>query len=349
MLPTFKESPSVWQLTSAQVQAIIWARRRVVLAVTITGLVSGILYAFLSPVDYRADVSIMPELQTRSALTLKRFGALAELAGIDLDATANITDAVRPDLYPNVLASRPFILYILNQPVETTTHQQYPTLVAFLTDPGRFWLNRLFGINALTIPQQLSNRQLLTLSIDQEDLLKSMQERILSDLDKQSGLILIRVELPDANVAAQVAQLSADYLKQYIIDYRTGKLQENLTFLINQLQETKNRHDTARRQLARYLDEHRYTVLQTALLEAHELEANVNVARTVLDDLTRQFEQTRLRIQEQTPIFKVLEPPHVPARRSSPRRKWIVLIFTVVSFFAGACWVWASTKTGNVL
>lgn len=349
MFPTFKQITSVWQLTSAQAQTIIWARRRMVLAVTLLGAGSGILYAFLSPIEYRADVSIMPELQTRSALTLKRFGALAELAGIDLDATTNITEAVRPDLYPNVLASSPFILHILNQPVETTTHQKYPTLVAFLTDPARFWLNRLFGFKALTIPKQLSNSQLLTLSIDQEDLLKSIQDHILSDLDKQSGLILIRVELPDANVAAQVAQLSIDYLKQYIIDYRTGKLRENLAFLTKQLQEARNRHDTARRQLARYLDEHRYTALQTASLEAHELEANVNVARTVLDDLTRQFEQTRLRIQEQTPVFKVLEPPHVPARRSAPRRKWIMLIFTGVGFFAGAGWVLVSTKTVDVL
>ena len=227
-------------------------------------------------------------------------------------------------------------MYLLNQPVETITHQKYSTLVAFLTAPQRNWLNRLLYSNPLTIPQPQANSTPLALNRDQEDLLKDLYEHIRSDLDKQSGLILIRAEMPDARVAAQVAQLSINYLKKYVTDYRTDKLRQTLDFLTKQLQQAHTRHTEALRQLTHYQDVHRYTVLQTATLEVRELEANVAVSRTVLDDLTRQFEQTRLRIQEETPIFKVLEQPYIPERRSSPHRKVIVLLFTFAGFTVGA-------------
>lgn len=323
-------------LTPAQTLATLRTQYRLVLITMLPFTIIGILYAFLKPSSYQVNISVMPELQTRSALNLKRFGALAELAGIELDASGGVTEAVRPDLYPNVLSSRTFLLYLLNQPVETTTHQKYSTLVAFLTAPQRNWLNRLLYSNQLTIPELTSTNQPLALNRDQEDLLKDVYENIRSDLDKQSGLILIRAEMPDARVAAQVAQLSINYLKQYVTDYRTDKLRQTLAFLTAQLQQTRARHADAQRQLARYQDEHRYTVLQTASLEARELEANVSVARTVLDDLTRQFEQTHLRIQEETPVFKILEQPYIPARRSSPHRKAIVLWFMLVGLIAGS-------------
>ena len=55
------------------------------------------------------------------------------------------------------------------------------------------------------------------------------------------------------------------------------------------------------------------------------MEAELTIAQTVYTELSRQFEQSKLKVQARTPIFKVLEPPSVPIKRISPKRTVIVL------------------------
>jgi LPS O-antigen subunit length determinant protein (WzzB/FepE family) len=51
--------------------------------------------------------------------------------------------------------------------------------------------------------------------------------------------------------------------------------------------------------------------------------------------LSRQYEQARLKVQERTPVFKVLEPAQVPLKRVSPKRTMIVLLFTGAGLVLG--------------
>ncbi len=54
----------------------------------------------------------MPEIQSKGA-GLGGLGSLAGLAGIDIGGMAGSVDAIRPDIYPDVLQSVPFALQLL--------------------------------------------------------------------------------------------------------------------------------------------------------------------------------------------------------------------------------------------
>lgn len=82
----------------------------------LVGLV-GLIWAFSVPNQYTAQVVLMPELSTKNVAGLGGLGSLAGLAGINLDNLTVGTDALRPDLYPNIVQSVPFVLYLLQQPV----------------------------------------------------------------------------------------------------------------------------------------------------------------------------------------------------------------------------------------
>ncbi|RYZ32850.1 MAG: hypothetical protein EOP49_36895, partial [Sphingobacteriales bacterium] len=161
----------------------VWHQKAYVLLIAFLFAVVGVVVALLSPFEYTSEVRVMPELQARSALNLKRFGALAELAGINLEGVSN-TEAIRPDLYPDVLKSTPFILYLLNQPITTVKKSKYSSLAAFLTQESFSWIVRFFDRKPLTVPLSIDDRQALRLTRDQEQLIKDTKERILSDLDK---------------------------------------------------------------------------------------------------------------------------------------------------------------------
>lgn len=298
----------------------------------------GVIYALLSPEEYTSETRLMPELQARSAANLKRFGALAELAGINLDAVGT-TEAVRPDLYPDVLVSTPFLLDVLNKPVVTTDKKRYTTLAALLTDPSRQPLTAWLSDGPMAMPRVTDTTTAVRLNREQDDLLKDCRERILSDLDKQSGLIIVRVKMPDAEVAAQVCVSAIRYLRQYVVKYRTEKTRTDSSFLAQRRSEAKQRYDRALHNLSAYNDNNQFLYTQAAKVEGRRLEAELNLAQTLTDELSRQYEQTRLKIQEETPILTVLEPPSVPSRRSEPHRSLIVLVFAGVGLLTGVGWI----------
>lgn len=323
--------------TPDRVVSLLWSRWLFLAKVGLIFSVTGTIYAFLVPVEYATETRIMPEFQAGAAANLERFGALAELVGIDLESGTN-TEAVRPDLYPDILMSTPFLLTVLNHPVTTTGKKTYPSLIAFLTTstpkPFTFWLNDV----PLTMPPSDSSGP-VRLSKEQEDVLKDIQKRIVPDLDQQSGIISIRVKMPDAEVAALVCLQATTYLTDYVVRYRTRKTRTNLTFITQRRNEAKARYDRALTALSAYGDQNRFLFTQSARAEGKRLEAEYTLSQTLYDDLSRQYEQTRLKIQEETPILTVLEPPKVPTRRSEPRRTVIVLIFAGVGVSVGAVWI----------
>lgn len=311
----------------------IWHQRSDVLKIAFLFAVIGVIAALVSPVEFTSEVQVLPELQARSAMNLKRFGALAELAGINLEGVSN-TEAVRPDLYPDVLKSTPFMLHLLGQPVHTVDQQRYATLTAFLAARSS-WLDRLLNKEPVAVPKAGSDRQTLHLTREQELLIKDTKERILSDLDKQSGVIIIKVKMPDAEVAAQVGQIAIDYLTRYVIHYRTEKTREDLKFLSERFREARKRYDRAMVNLSAYKDQHRYMVTQLGTIEERRLQAEFDLAQGLYSNITQQYEQTRIKIQEETPILKVLEPAQVPTKRSEPRRTIMVILYTFIGGFVG--------------
>ncbi|WP_421827238.1 GNVR domain-containing protein [Larkinella sp.] len=312
----------------------VWHQKTAVLLIAFLFGIAGVIIALLSPFEYTSEVRVMPELQARSALNLKRFGALAELAGINLEGVSN-TEAIRPDLYPDVLKSTPFILYLLNQPITTVKKSKYASLAAFLTQESFSWTDRFFDRKPLTVPLSTDDRQALRLTRDQEQLIKDTKERILSDLDKQSGVIIIRVKMPDAEVAAQVSQLAIDYLTRYVIQYRTEKTRSDLKFLSGRFREAKQRYDRAMVHLSAYKDQHRYMVTEIGTIEERRLQAEFELAQGLYSTITQQYEQTRIKIQEETPILKMLEPAQVPTKRSEPRRTIMVLMAVLMGGLFG--------------
>jgi uncharacterized protein involved in exopolysaccharide biosynthesis len=296
----------------------------------------GVVFAFLSAVEYKSEVQIMPELQNRGGGNLRQFSALAELAGVSLGGGSNSgIEAVRPDLYPDIIQSTPFTLYLLGQTVTDSEGKRYrladmpgrPGLFSFMADK-----TPVFGPIVTTAS---GNERLIMLTKKQKLVVDQMKKRVVALLDKRTGIISITVKMPDANVAAQVAQKSVDYIRTYVGTYRTEKARKDELFLSHRVQEAKRRYESAERSLFGYRDKNRYLVTQSAGIEGRRLEAEYLFSQTLFNDLNRQLEQAHIRVQEETPVFKVLEPAQVPTVRSEPQRTLMVIGFTLVGFVLG--------------
>lgn len=321
----------------------IWqGRLRILLTTAVfTGL--GIAVALLLQPEFISEAKIMPEMNNSSGDMFKRLASVAGFAGMDLSDAEGV-DAVRPDLYPNVLQSTPFILQLIDKPIITTTGQRLTVGQFLLPDDDRWSLKKLLGFgrkddlkgsspNKLGGPVRLTSRQ--------QELVEDIGKRISAKLDTRSGIITITAKMPDANVAASVAQQSMDYLTQYVTNYRTEKARQDLQFYTQRLHEAQKRYQTAQFNVFQYNDQHKYYVVQAATMDKQRREAELSIAQTVYSELSRQFEQAKLKVQERTPIFKILEPAQVPLKRTSPKRTIIVLVFSSIGLLAGIMYVLA--------
>lgn len=313
------------------------SRRRVIIG-GIIGLVVGALYAFSKPNLYTSKVTVMPEIQSKGTGSLNGLGSLAGLAGIDIGGmSAGSVDAIRPDIYPDILHSIPFGLQLLEKPVYSNLLSRETSLQEFIekSNENTLWGKRISESSDNIKLDSSNNNKLLQITKGQETLINYIEGSIRSDYDTKTGIITVSATFPDAIVAAAVAQHSLEYLTNYVSNYRTEKARKQVNFLSQQLKEAKERYQVAEYALSSYRDRNSNIYLNTAKIEEQRLQADFLLTQNVFNDLSKQLEQAKIKVAEDAPVFKVLEPAQVPLRKSAPKRSLIVIGFMAVGAFLG--------------
>ncbi len=302
------------------------------------GLLGGVIGAassYLIQKEFISQAKLLPELSSGSTSNLSSgLGALAGLAGFDLGGV-NSLDAVRPDLYPNIIQSTPFALHILKQKAYVSEFSKIMVLEDYLKAKQKSW----FSSNTkpqkkLLDPQNLSKS--IELDVYEDALVKTIFARINASFDRKTSIITISVKMPDPVLAANIANLTLEYLKNYVTNYRTEKAKIDLSFVEKQVNVAKKRYQNAETALANFQDKNRFLILQTAKIQESRLNSEFSTAQSIYNDLNRQYEQAKIKVQEVTPVFNVYEPPRIPIIRSEPKRTAITLLSAAIGTIVGS-------------
>jgi uncharacterized protein involved in exopolysaccharide biosynthesis len=295
--------------------------------------------------QYTAQVKVMPEIQSKTGGLSGNLSSLAGLAGINVDGLSGGTEGIRPDLYPTVLQSIPFGLYMMRQPIKVAEVKKPFTLIEYMpwaTEKSLAGsINRfLFGWLS-SDPESEKNKQetitgpVLNLSSSEQGAVDNVLSRVSGDIDKKSGILTISARMPHPDVAAEVAQYALDYLTIYVTNYRTGRARKQVGFLEQQVRHAQRRYQTAEYVLSSYRDQNRSVYLNTAKLDEQRLQADFLLTQGLFNDLTKQLEQAKIKVQEEVPVFQTLEPARVPLIKSGPKRTVIVLAAAIFGAMAG--------------
>jgi uncharacterized protein involved in exopolysaccharide biosynthesis len=301
------------------------------ISILIGGL--GVLYAFTAREEYVSEGKILPELQSKTG-GLGQFSSLAALAGVDISSmSGGGADAVRPDLYPDVLKSTPFFLELFKLKVKTKENKE----LLFADFYTKYVLDGKVNEKDLKLNFPISD-EYVAVNYQTEKNLKDLRQRITATLDKKTGVIAISVKLPDPVVAAIVARHGMDYLAKYIIDYRTEKAKKDLQFLADRLESAKGKYYTNQAQKAQYSDQMPLNVLklQSADLQRERIESEYKISSSFYNSLLQKYEEAKIKIQQETPVLKILEPPVVRNKREEPKRTMIVLVALFLGTILGS-------------
>lgn len=306
----------------------------------------GIVVAFSIPKQYTSSVSLAPEMQDNSN-GMGSVGSLASIAGIDL---GNSTDAIGPDLYPDVVSSNAFLVDLLDIRVETIDGNVNTTFLEYLKNyQKRAWWTSILGgaqkvVKALfkkeETPDGKKKIDPQRLTIEEEALVTQMRGLISCAVDDKSGIISISVTAQDPLVAKMVVDTATIHLQQFITQYRTNKARNDLGYYTQLEKEARRQYETAQKAYANYSDSHQDATLQSYIVRQESLENDLQLSYSNYSKIRQQVQMAEAKVQEKTPAFTIVEQASVPNLPSAPKKKLLIIAFIFVTFAGTVLWIY---------
>lgn len=307
------------------------------------GVVLGILIALGTPKQYTVSITLSPEMGSS-----KSGSGLASMAASFLGGSigSDSPDALNATLTPDIVTSTPFLMELFDARVVSQDKQIDTTFTAYLDEQKSSWMGYVLkapgmaisGIKSLFSEKKEKTETIQegTIELNEEDAakLEGLRQQIMADVDKKTAITTLSVTLQDPKVTATIADSVVSKLQQYITAYRTRKAKEDCQYLEKLYKERQQEYYDAQQRYARYVDANSNVVFQSTLAERERLQNDMNLAYQVYSQVAQQLQVARAKVQEEKPVFAVVEPAVVPLNPSGTSRKVIVLgfIFLAVAF-----------------
>lgn len=327
------------------------------------GLVIGILIALGTPKQYTVSVTLSPEVSGGNSGS----SGLASMAASFLGASVGSSspDALNATLAPDIVASTPFLLELFNARVVSQDKQIDTTFTAYLDKQKSSWMGYVLkapgmaigGIKSLFMDEEKEETATMqegAIELNKEDAakLEGLRKAITAEADKKTGITTLSVTLQDPKVAATMADSVVSKLQQYITTYRTSKAKEDCQYLEMLYKERQQEYYAAQQRYARYVDANSNMVFQSTMAERERLQNDMSLAYQVYSQVAQQLQVARAKVQEEKPVFAVVEPAVVPLQPSGTSRKVIVVGFVFLAVALTGAWMllgkkyWLQLKEG---
>lgn len=328
----------------------LWKKRSMIIKWCCVGAVIGLVVGFSLPKTYKAGTTLAPETEQKMGSGVS---SIASMMGVSLNTSV---DAISVEMFPDVVHSTPFIVGLFDLPVEferndtivNTTlldymleYQKAPWWSAVIKAPFKalgWCISLVKGGEEEEEELSAGTPNPVNLTKKEREVVKYFAENIMINVDKKSGKTQIEMEMQDPLVVYTVVQAVMDHLKEYMSDYRTSKVRQdvaNMTLIYNQ---RKADYYKAQQAYARYIDGNKNVILQSAQAEQERLQQEMNLAYQVYSQVATQLEAARIKEQEAKPVFAILEPAVIPNQKAAPSKAKMLVIFTFLAACCAAAW-----------
>jgi uncharacterized protein involved in exopolysaccharide biosynthesis len=148
-----------------------------------------------------------------------------------------------------------------------------------------------------------------------EKAIKELLDRFSVSPDRRTGIVRIRVTEKEPHLALQLANALLDGVAIYNREARQSRASAERRFVEERLRAARDELTGAEDSLQIFLTHNREFRTSPALTFQHDrLQRSVTLRATVVSSLAENFEQARLEEVRDTPVFSVVEAPHLPAR-----------------------------------
>lgn len=324
---------------------LLWKRKSFIFKTTLICFCLGVFIVLLSPKQYTSISTFIPQKpkanSDKSALT-------AYLQG-ENPSIYEINEVLSPELYPRVVENITFRKKVMYMPVWESKDGKKVNLVEYLnTDeyrPFHFgrWLKKYtIGLPTTIRMAKKGNVTANAIMGDSSLLILSPREQLASNI-LQRGVVLwigednalLKVTTEDPVVAARLSQNVLSLLKEEVTNYRSVKIEEQWSFLEQQQKMITQELEAKQKEMTELQAHQRNRSTGNIELQKSCLLAEYQSLYGNYQDLNRKLERLKLKKQDNTPVFTMLEEVYVPYQASAPRRGIILTAFVALGLFLG--------------
>lgn len=320
----------------------------------------GLVLVIDLPKTYTSQAILAPEIAQKTGSS--SMASLAALAGINMNNAVR-TDAVYPDLYPEIVNSIPFKVEMFSIPVSFVRRKEViqTDLYTYLKEYGKApWWKKVLNapMKGLGwVMKQLSKKEAeegyadidpTHLTKEQEKIVKALGKSLAINVDKKTYLITLGVSLQDPVIAKQVCDEVIAKLQNYVTHYRTEKARDDVKYYQALTEEAQADYYAMQQRYARYVDSNQGISRQSIRIEQERLQNETNLAFTLYNQTAQQLQLAKAKVQQETPVCLVVEPP-VVAITGTPSRAKSLMIIVFLGGMLACAWVLFGDKAKELL
>lgn len=328
----------------------LWVSKILIFRFTVFFFILGIFVALITPNKFQSRVVFVPQLSNEAGNISGSLGSLASLAGIDLSGAMGSGLDIPTSIYPKIIYSQPFLKKLGSS--EITFENSSITIRDYYLQNNRKSVIGILKKYTLGLPTLLkdffkneeiiqSNNESEIYFITENDrkFFEIVDEILTVNINKKDQYVELSVIDLNSHVSAQITHIAQKLLQEKIISYKIQAANEILIFTKNQYEIKKQEFENIQNKLASFKDSNLNIISSKFSIEQSRLESEFQIISIVLTELSKQYEQSKLRVSKNTPVFTIIEPVSVPKQRHSPRRTVMVLIWSFFGLFLSVTYI----------
>ena len=319
---------------------IIFSNLKFISIVTVVFLVLGVVYALLKSPTYSSTALVVREIPSESKMSGAPLSALRSF-GINLGGGST---GLTPETMPEILKSREVRLAVANaeyyfKDVDSTMtyldYIEYDQGFDIIGAVKKYTIGlpgtilSLFKTDSLVI--EGGGPEVRILSEAEVGALESLSGVLNVSVDRESGVMTIKVETDDPVFSTRICQEFIQNLREQVREIYTEKARQNLKFIEERFLEVQKELRVAENNLANFLDSNENPQEAKLQTQIDRLRRKVTFKTQLYQELQNQKTQAEINLQKKEPVITIIEEPLPSSKKAGPNRKLIVIMF----FFLG--------------
>ena len=306
--------------------------------------VQSCIYIFSLPRYYSSDAKLAPEMG--GDMGGGTLSSIAASFGFNM-GDMQTSDAITPLLYPVLMDDNGFVAKLFPIKVTTSEGNSYTYFDYLKKHQKKTWWSGFFNSVKKLFKKKPKGKvgnspefDPYNLSMEDDGVLKHIQDNIKMTADKKTGIISISVEDQDPLICRSMADSLLLLLQEFITEYRTNKARIDADYYTVLADSAKAEYEKASALYARYADTNLNTVFESYRTKLSSLENDMSLKYNTYSAINTQLQAARSKVQERTPAFTVIQGAAIPVKPAGPKRMIFVFAMMLLTFIGTTFYVY---------
>lgn len=300
---------------------------------TLVGFVLSFIYVIIATPYYQSYISINPIGDNiNSGRSMGGLQSLASEYGVNLNVADFIND--KPSFYiPDIVNSRILKKAVISNKWNTNNGQVDLINYWQINDTTKFSVGKLIGSFLGNEDNKNIKLKFMDAAIDR------LSEQLLVH-EEESGLIVISVLMEESQLAADISNFIANYIKKYVSDIMLSYSSTHRAFIEERLKYSKNELSKSEEELKEFSEKNPFAVDTPELqLQRGRLLRNMEVNQQVYITLRQQYEMARINELKEIPVINILDNAEPASDEAKPQKLLIIFLVTLLSLILSSVYV----------